>query len=98
MIFEVPWSGCWWRGQPWWRGVVRFDKFALCDTFINFKVSCRVGRTCSLLIPSLITTQDTVLIIITILVIIHVQYVVITISTIGLISCQLVITPGVFNS
>ena len=45
MTFEVPWSGCWWRGQPWWRGVVRFDKFALCDTYINHRVSCRVGRT-----------------------------------------------------
>ena len=94
MIFEVPWSGCLWRGQLWWREVVRFNKVALCDTNINH----RVGRTCSLLIPSHITTQDTVLIIITILVIIHVQYVVITISTIGLISCQLVITPGVINS
>ena len=75
---------------------MRFDKFALCNTFINLKVSCRVGRTCSLLIPSLITTQDTVLIVITILVIIHVQYVVIVISTIGLISHQLLITPGVW--
>ena len=73
---------------------MRFNRFDLCDTNINH----RVGRTCSLIIPSLITTQDTVFIIITILVIIHVQYVVVTISTIGLISRQLVITPGVFNS
>ena len=73
---------------------MRFDKFALCDTNINH----RVGRTCSLLIPSLITTQDTVLIIIIILVIIHVQCVIITIITMGLISSQLVTTPGVFHS
>ena len=93
MIFEVPWSGCLWRGQLWWR-VVRFNKVTLCDTNIN----PRVGRTCSLLIPFLTTTQDTVLIIIIILVIIHMQYVVVTISTIGLISRQLVTTPRVFNS
>ena len=93
MVCEVPWSGCLWRGQLWWR-VVRFNKVALCDTNINH----RVGRTSSLLIPSLITTQDTVLIVITILLIIHVQYVVIVISTIGLISYQLLITPGIFNS
>ena len=92
MVCEVPWSGCLWRGQLWWR-VVRFNKVTLCDTNINH----RVGRT-SLLIPPHITTQDTVLIIIIILVIIHMQYVVVTISTIGLISRQLVTTPRVFNS
>ena len=73
---------------------MRFNRFDLCDTNINH----RVGRTYSLIIPSLITTQDTVLIIIIILVIIHVQCVIITISTMGLISSQLVTTPGVFNS
>ena len=91
MVCEVPWSGCLWRGQLWWR-VVRFNKVALCDTNINH----RVGRA-SLLIPPYITTQDTVLIIIIDLVIIHVQCVIITISTMGLISSQLVTTPGVFN-
>ena len=69
-----------------------FAKFALCDTNINH----RVGRTSILLIPSLITTGDTVLIVITILVVIHVQNVVVVTSTIGLISHQLFITPGVW--
>ena len=78
-----------WRGQLWWR-VVRFNKVALCDTNINH----RVGRA-SLLIPPYITTQDTVLIIIIDLVIIHVQCVIITM---GLITSPLVTTPGVFHS
>ena len=70
---------------------MRFNRFDLCDTYINH----RVGRTYSLIIPSLITTLDTVLIIIIDLVIIHVQCVIITM---GLISSPLVTTPGVFHS
>ena len=70
---------------------MRFNRFDLCDTNINH----RVGRTYSLIIPSLITTLDTVLIIIIDLVIIHVQCVIITM---GLISSPLVTTPGVFHS
>ena len=73
---------------------MRFNRFDLCDTNINH----RVGRTYSLIIPSLITTLDTVLIIIINLVIIHVQCVIITIITMGLISSPLVTTPGVFHS
>ena len=70
---------------------MRFNRFDLCDTNINH----RVGRTYSLIIPSLITTLDTVLIIIIDLVIIHVQCVIITM---GLISSPLVTTPRVFHS
>ena len=69
---------------------MRFNRFDLCDTNINH----RVGRA-SLLIPPYITTQDTVLIIIIDLVIIHVQCVIITM---GLITSPLVTTPGVFHS
>ena len=70
---------------------MRFNRFDLCDTNINH----RVGRTYSLIIPSLITTLDTVLIIIIELVIIHVQCVIITM---GLISSPLVTTPVVFHT
>ena len=70
---------------------MRFNRFYLCDTNINHSV----GRTYSLIIPSLITTLDTVLIIIIDLVIIHVQCVIITM---GLISSPLVTTPVVFHT
>ena len=70
---------------------MRFNRFDLCDTNINH----RVGRTYSLIIPSLTITLDTVLIIIIELVIIHVQCVIITM---GLISSHLVTTPEVFHS
>ena len=62
---------------------MRFHKLSLCDTYINHRISCRLGRTpeplragggCHSLVPPpyiLILTQDTV-IVITIWLIIHV--------------------------
>ena len=73
---------------------MRFNRFYLCDTNINHSV----GRTYSLIIPSLITTLDTMLIIIIELVIIHMQCMIITIITMGLISSPLVTTPRVVHS